>query len=262
MSDSSESVIEEILENPLYQAVNDRSAVVPQYWLETSLGKFRADFVVKSEQRSIAIECDGTQFHDADRDEIRDAAILSQTEIDTVYRIPGLLILDHHLDCIAIISLIEPDLFDEDWLTRHRNAISFPANEEYREQLLKMDSQIEIESFRLKTRGLGIGVRTTCRFMDNDRHYWKKIAGCPPLRLGALLTAQPETGPRSTTNRSPRPPRLCPPSTQRANEDKVPPTYTIPCTLNTTTTQGAPPCNADSSSPPPSPSPQSHPSHP
>lgn len=176
MSDTSESVIEEIIENLPRHAVRHEAILLPQYWVSTTIGNFRTDFAIQSPSRTIAIECDGTAFHDAYRDEIRDAAILSQTLIDTIYRIPGTLALDHHIDCVAIIALLEADLFDPNWVIRHHAAISFDTSEVTVERLRMMDAEITVESFSSMGYRRSIGLCSRVRYNAHHRYFWRTIA--------------------------------------------------------------------------------------
>lgn len=61
----------------------DGRAQVP---VSTSRGNYRLDFLFDGR---VAVELDGKRFHDGKRDAIRDEAILRETEIEEIIRIPG-----------------------------------------------------------------------------------------------------------------------------------------------------------------------------
>src|SRR5690606_15290854 len=60
------------------KVVHDEIAIRRQVEVETYLGCFRLDFVLErlSVGKAIGVECDGKNFHSADRDSKRDAAIV------------------------------------------------------------------------------------------------------------------------------------------------------------------------------------------
>jgi very-short-patch-repair endonuclease len=81
----------------------------------THLGTFRIDFVATSPTgRKVAFEIDGARWHkDWFRDYVRDAAIMLQGGIDTMYRIPafGVYYSTHHV--FHLIQKQDPDLFSD-----------------------------------------------------------------------------------------------------------------------------------------------------
>ena len=65
-------------------------SLVNQHPVETICGKFIIDFVIVSNNgKHIGVECDGKDFHDASRDEWRDAMIIGDGHLDVIYRIKG-----------------------------------------------------------------------------------------------------------------------------------------------------------------------------
>src|SRR5689334_10635520 len=88
--DRLESPLEEQFIQSLEKYLNPRSDIIPQYEVQTILGKYRLDFVVALDGHLIGFECDGKEYHDAFRDEWRDALILHTKEIETIYRFRGM----------------------------------------------------------------------------------------------------------------------------------------------------------------------------
>lgn len=97
----------------------DGVLLVPQVDIDTVCGRFRLDFMVEHGGRRIAIECDGAEFHDAARDEWRDAVTLGDGKADKIYRFRGQDLHYHPEDCLFLLSTWEPALFSE----RHRYII-------------------------------------------------------------------------------------------------------------------------------------------
>jgi hypothetical protein len=84
--------------------------VIPQVELPTPHGTFRVDFLTTTE-RKVAFECDGAEFHDAFRDEFRDALLLGYGCVDVIYHLPGAVITYYPHDALRLISLWDPVLF-------------------------------------------------------------------------------------------------------------------------------------------------------
>lgn len=114
------------LENEFaYQIVKHLDMTVDfrkQHHIETICGLFIVDFVaVSSSGRQVGFECDGKEFHNASRDEWRDAMILGSEKLDAIYRLRGADIV-HQLDNILLLlSRCESELFSE---RGRRNLIS------------------------------------------------------------------------------------------------------------------------------------------
>jgi hypothetical protein len=79
----------------------------------TICGTFWLDFLARVGKRRIAIECDGKEYHDHDRDKWRDALLLGDQRVDVMYRFRGRDI--HHVadDCVYLLSVSESGLFTE-----------------------------------------------------------------------------------------------------------------------------------------------------
>ena len=111
------SKCESIIENRLFhylskpnffQAGNE---VGNQFTFVTSIGEFRFDFVISCNGRLVGIECDGKQFHIPTRDFYRDAILLGEGHVDSIYRIRGKDIIYSDTDPLLLISLMEPAIF-------------------------------------------------------------------------------------------------------------------------------------------------------
>lgn len=78
--------------------------------VQTQHGLLRIDFVLDGR---VAVECDGRDFHEDLRDEIRDAVLLGEGHFKTVYHFRGCDITYHPDDCIWLMSKLNPELFSE-----------------------------------------------------------------------------------------------------------------------------------------------------
>lgn len=108
-----ESPIEDALAYQLVKHMSPAAKLVPQHTVHTPWGRFRADFLITSGARRVCIECDGRDFHDARRDEWRDVLILGSGHADAVYRFSGGAIVHSLDDCLFVLSVLEPELFDD-----------------------------------------------------------------------------------------------------------------------------------------------------
>ena len=108
-----ESPIEDIFLREFEKVANNDACVRRQYEVETKVGRFRLDFVVEclALGLTIGVECDGRDFHSADRDSHRDAAIVATHVVDKVYRLRGRDIYFRIHDLLDLLAYCEPDLF-------------------------------------------------------------------------------------------------------------------------------------------------------
>lgn len=84
-----------------------------QVELNTRHGRFRMDFLLADAHEKVAVECDGHDFHEPFRDEFRDAILLSEGNLDTVYHFRGCDITYYPIDCIWLMAFLNPRLFSE-----------------------------------------------------------------------------------------------------------------------------------------------------
>ena len=106
-----DSPIEDIFAWHCKKYLRDDIAFNSQVEITTKHGKFRLDFLLVNKARKIAVECDGEDFHDAHRDELRDAIILGEGHVDTIYRFRGCDLLHSPNECIWLMSLLNSQLF-------------------------------------------------------------------------------------------------------------------------------------------------------
>ncbi|CAM0997977.1 DUF559 domain-containing protein [Rhodanobacter sp. Root179] len=84
-----------------------------QAWVDTAAGPFRLDMLlVHPSGRSIAIEVDGRDFHDVNRDRWRTVFILCAGKAHVVYRIAASLICTNLVGVLAGLANAEPRFFD------------------------------------------------------------------------------------------------------------------------------------------------------
>jgi len=118
-----ESPIEELFLREFEKVMNDDARIRGQYEVETQVGRFRLDFVVERPALglTIGIECDGRDFHSADRDSHRDAAIVATHVVDKVYRLRGRDINFRIHDLLELLAFCEADLFSNRGRTNLRS---------------------------------------------------------------------------------------------------------------------------------------------
>ncbi len=120
------------------KVASPRVIVTRQVELETTLGKFRPDFLISRPEggKKIVVECDGREFHEGPRDSRRDAAIVKSGAADRVYRLKGKDI------CWKIHELLELLGNCEPWILSERgrvNLATLTAPESNREEYLDAD---------------------------------------------------------------------------------------------------------------------------
>jgi hypothetical protein len=121
----SDSELEDLFAYNLDKYLSSDVKLLQQVEVSTICGKYKLDFVAKlSNGQSIAFECDGAEFHDARRDEWRDAMILGEKEISTIYRFPGSALFYHMEDCLYFLSRWEPHLFSSSGLVNLKRLAS------------------------------------------------------------------------------------------------------------------------------------------
>lgn len=109
-----ESPLEDLFALNLDKYLAADARISPQVEVQTFCGTYRLDFVGASgDGRSVAFECDGTEYHSLDRDEWRDAVILGATNLGAIYRFQGPALFYHMEDCLYLLSRWEPRLFSE-----------------------------------------------------------------------------------------------------------------------------------------------------
>lgn len=126
--EESESILEDRFWGVLLNHVSLGVDVRQQYRVNTSLGQFRLDFCLVTSDRAVGVECDGVEFHEPFRDEVRDAAILSQSGVDSIWRFPGPCVLGATEACLALLAATEPSLFDSSVLNRIRPLLRDPSS--------------------------------------------------------------------------------------------------------------------------------------
>jgi very-short-patch-repair endonuclease len=108
-----ESPIEDRFERGLRPVLHSEADSRGQVEIVTRCGTFRVDYLVACRSRRVVFECDGRGFHEESVDEVRDALILGTSSVDVVYRIRGVDIMYRLMDCMALLSQMEPVLFSD-----------------------------------------------------------------------------------------------------------------------------------------------------
>ncbi|WP_373060733.1 hypothetical protein [Gemmatimonas sp.] len=77
----------------------------------TAIGRFVLDFTFTTPSGfCVAVECDGSAFHDTTVDTWRDAALISERKIDMMVRIDGRFLYSVPADVLYLLSTIAPSL--------------------------------------------------------------------------------------------------------------------------------------------------------
>ena len=102
---------------------HDEVRVRGEYKVQTDIGAFRIDFMLErpSSGAKIGIECDGRDFHSADRDSQRDAAIIRTGVVDKIYRLRGRDIFYHIYEVLDLLGWCEP------WILSLRGKVNLEA---------------------------------------------------------------------------------------------------------------------------------------
>lgn len=108
-----QSPIEDIFTWHCMKYLSDEVTFANQVWVNTEHGRFRIDFVLSDRNQGVAVECDGHDFHDAFRDEIRDAILLGEGHFETIYHFRGCDLTYYTEDCLWLMSILDHDLFSE-----------------------------------------------------------------------------------------------------------------------------------------------------
>lgn len=106
-----DSPIEDIFAWHCRKYLRDDIEFDSQVEIDTKHGKFFIDFVISTKDYKLAVECDGKDFHEGHRDEIRDAIILGEGHLDTIYRFRGSDLTYSPTECVWLMSVIDPIIF-------------------------------------------------------------------------------------------------------------------------------------------------------
>jgi hypothetical protein len=108
-----DSPIEEIFAWHSTKYLRRDVAVDTQVGVDTRQGQFRMDFVLIDRDERVAVECDGHDFHDPFRDEFRDAILLGEGHIQTIYHFRGCDLTYYPEDCLWLMSIRDSNLFSK-----------------------------------------------------------------------------------------------------------------------------------------------------
>ena len=121
--------------------------------VNTLCGPFVIDYLVKVSDRRVAFEVDGREFHDANRDAWRDAAILASGSVDAMIHIRAADLYRYPYDVLYLISRVEPKLFSErgrslmDRLAHRgaKRAVASPDDEHLGAVIWRQEDELEPE---------------------------------------------------------------------------------------------------------------------
>lgn len=111
MSNMTESHIEDAFLHEFRKHTYPAFLLTAQVEFQTRVGMLRPDFVTEFDGYLIAFECDGREFHEDFRDEVRDAILLGDNHVGTIYRFDGAPLYYAPEVCIQFIMKHDPELF-------------------------------------------------------------------------------------------------------------------------------------------------------
>lgn len=107
-----QSPIEERMHHILTRSILKSVSICQQHKVKTDSGIKRLDFLLQTNGgRRVAIECDGKEWHDAEKDSVRDAAILRSKLVDRIIRFRGCDIWHRDIDVMWLLCEFAPELF-------------------------------------------------------------------------------------------------------------------------------------------------------
>lgn len=113
LADACESPLEEIFARECCRYLSHETDFDCQVEVSTRHEQFRVDFVLSRAQKTVAVECDGRDFHNPLRDEFRDAILLGEGHFTSIYHFRGCDITFYPEDCLWLMSVEYPALFSE-----------------------------------------------------------------------------------------------------------------------------------------------------
>jgi hypothetical protein len=108
-----ESPIEDIFAEHCFKYLSEDVLAEKQTEVTTKHGNFRVDFELKTSMTRIAIECDGKEFHNLFKDEIRDSILLGEKHFDTIYHFRGSDLNYYPYDCIWLMFILDKSIFNK-----------------------------------------------------------------------------------------------------------------------------------------------------
>ncbi|MFZ1389844.1 MAG: hypothetical protein WBP46_18985 [Thiolinea sp.] len=166
-----DSPIEDIFARHYVNYASETIAFTPQASINTLCGVFILDFLLEDGSGyRVGIECDGKEFHDAARDEWRDAMILGEHHVDVIYRVRGSDIVYYMEDVLYILSKFEPSLFKH----RATNNLSVLASYEAQQMAKSRDSESYIFEYK-NSEDIGFLHLSARRYTvpTNERRFWQ-----------------------------------------------------------------------------------------
>lgn len=87
------------------------------------VGNYRLDYLIYDGDNKIAVELDGKDYHDKNRDSIRDKNILEETDIDYIIRFAGKSAFYNYNLCASIIEDHSGGFFNSKFLANNKNIL-------------------------------------------------------------------------------------------------------------------------------------------
>lgn len=104
------------------KVISPESRLTREVEVQTHAGNFRLDFLIEgTEGQRIAVECDGKDFHDGEKDSKRDEAIVGIGFVQRIYRLRGRDICWNIHELIDLLGWCEP------WILSERGKVNLEA---------------------------------------------------------------------------------------------------------------------------------------
>jgi len=106
-----DSPIEDLFYYDIQKVIPDDATMQRQFECPTALGNFRLDFILELPGRRVGFECDGKDFHESEKDSVRDRAIVDAGHVERIYRLRGYDIHFHVHDAFDLIAARDKEIF-------------------------------------------------------------------------------------------------------------------------------------------------------
>lgn len=108
-----DSPIEDIFYWEIQKYLSEGALIKKQHECQFHWGSYWIDFLITLPHRKLGFECDGKDYHRAERDGPRDKSIVEEGHADRIFRLRGKDIYHRLADIFDLIRALEPNLFSE-----------------------------------------------------------------------------------------------------------------------------------------------------
>jgi len=169
-----DSPIEDLFASACFAHLDAKVTIEPQCEVSSKHGLFFIDFVLMNENKRIGVECDGKDYHHFLRDELRDAILLGEGHLTTIYHFRGCDLVYHPGDCAWLMSLLDRNMFSERGKLHLAKLRTLETDkllgDLVRSESLRFDIAEEEHTFWALRRSTQAA---TC--FENEPYYWKRL---------------------------------------------------------------------------------------